>query len=182
MPAGEDDVGAGEQRGLHVHEALAGASEGRELVHVVVDDEIRIEMAREGERHRRVVPEDARALVLAGEQPVDEAAQSGEPVGRGQAFRQHGQGDRDAARPVAEIQAGRDPFLEHGFFELDDAVVLGGSAEEMLGALPNEIPAEMRETKQKRRFALGQCDRLMGRHAGHRPLLHRYDPQGFEHV
>ena len=71
--AREDEIGAGEQIVLESDHSLRGAAEKRQFVHVVVDAQIAFEMAREGDRHRRVVPENPRRR---GSRPIRSSTSS----------------------------------------------------------------------------------------------------------
>ena len=54
--AGEDDLGFPQEINFILHEFGAGAAEGREFVHVVVDGDIAREITRKCERGGCVVP------------------------------------------------------------------------------------------------------------------------------
>ena len=99
--AGEDEIGLREQLLLQREQFLRSAPEGRQLIHVVVDAQVAFEMARERQRHRRVVPEDAARLWLAGKQLADQLALRPDHVLR--ALRQNRNGDDDPAGPVADL-------------------------------------------------------------------------------
>ena len=55
-PAGDDEIGALQQRGLALAHLARRALERGELVHAVVDDRARIQSLQERQRHRRVEP------------------------------------------------------------------------------------------------------------------------------
>ena len=147
--AGEDEVGAGEQRGLEIEQLARGPAEQRQLVHVVVDAQIAVQMARERHGHRGVVPEDARLRRLASEKILDEVALLENDVVRIEALRELRDRDRDSLRPDAQIEVRDDARLEPRLFDEQDAVVPRGAVQEVLRPLPDEIPAQMREADQK---------------------------------
>jgi hypothetical protein len=62
--------------------------------------------------------------------------------------------------------------LEDRLLDDQHVVVLGGAAEEVLRALPDEIPTKMRETDQKRLFRTGFGRRTKGIRLRHQTLMH----------
>ena len=64
-------------------------------------------------------------------------------------FRQNRNRDRHALWPLAEIHMRLSP-ARNRFFDDQNVVMPGGAAEQMLRALPHEIPAQMGKTYQQR--------------------------------
>ena len=170
--AGEDDVGAPEQLGLVVDHLLRGAAEKRELVHVVVDAQIAFEMARERHRHRRVIPKDARRFRLAGEKAVDQAALPRGHVALAQALGQDRRRDGDAAGTFRHVHARPRALLEERLFDLQHAIMLGGAAQQMLRALPDEVPAKMGEADEQWGGSVGVAGCKRDGRTGRRTLFH----------
>jgi len=152
--AGEDEIGTGEQCAFQIEQFAGGAAEQRQLVHVVVDAQVALEMAREGHRHGSVVPEDARAARVGRKQVFDEFALFENHVRMIKPFGQHRHGDRDALRPLGDVQMGRDARLEDGFLDDENPELLRGSAQKMLRPLPHEIPPQMRKADEHRRSGI----------------------------
>ena len=160
-PAGEDDVGRLHQLRLAVHEAGRSAAKGRELVHAVVHDRHRVELAREVERHRRVVPEQvARAVAQQHpEQPLECLARGlpGEALGQVRHDHEHALGgDR-------QPQVRRDARLEDGLLDEVHPLPAREAAHQVMGPLVDEVPAQVRQADEVRLL------RLVGRHARGRP-------------
>ena len=56
--------------------------------------------------------------------------------------------DLDSTRARRKIQPGFTHIAELRLFHHDDAMGEGGAAQQMLGALPDEIPPQVREAEQ----------------------------------
>ena len=171
--AGEDEVGARENSSFSQRDQLLRcAAEKRELVHVVVDAEIAFEMARERQRHRRVVPKDARRFRLAGEKAVDQAALPRGHVALAQALGQDRRRDGDAAGTFRHVHARPRALLEERLLDLQHAIMLGGAAQEMLRALPDEVPAKMGEADEQWGGSVGVAGCKRDGRTGRRTLFH----------
>ena len=74
MAAGEDHIGTREQLFLEFDQQWRSASKERQLVHAVVGGRQRREVAREGQRHRRVVPDHVAGQALAFKERIQHSA------------------------------------------------------------------------------------------------------------
>ena len=103
LASGKNEIRPREQIALQRDHRVRCAAEERKLVHVVIDAEIAFEIAREGERHRRVVPENPRHRGLASNQPLDQIVLFGDDILLGKPFGQDRNGDGYSLRTVAEF-------------------------------------------------------------------------------
>ena len=138
-PAGEDDVGAGQEPVLGVDQAGGGVLEQGELVHAVVDDDLPgPEAVAVGGEHGRVEPADQRPVAAdGGDVGLDQGAEV--EVGVGAAV---GPQDGDAGGDVEGVEPGG-PVVEEGLLLDDHRGVAGEPAEQVLRALIDPIPAEV---------------------------------------
>ena len=83
---GEDHVGSLEQLSLERGQLGRGEAEVGQLVHAVVDGAGGLDLPRNGQHHRGVVPANERAA-LPGEEAVQQASQNAVAIRRGQRFR-----------------------------------------------------------------------------------------------
>src|SRR5215203_7383234 len=74
LAAGEHQVGTGKHLSLQCEQPRRGAFERRQLVHVVVNAQIRLQMAAERQREWRVVPSRERAGLHSGQKLVEQSA------------------------------------------------------------------------------------------------------------
>ena len=148
------------------------AAEEGQLVHVVVDAQVAFQVAREGERHRRIIPEHPGIGGLAADQAFDQVVLLGDHVLMGQAFRQDRHGDGHTLGPVADIHVRLGAGLEDRLFDDQHVVVLGGSAEEVLRTLPDEIPSKVREANKERLLGVGLERQTKGMRLRSQTLMH----------
>ena len=80
---------------------------------------------------------------LAGEKAVDQAALPRGHVALAQALGQDRRRDGDATLTFRHVHARPRAFLEERLFDLQHAIVLRGAAQEVLRALPDEVPAQV---------------------------------------
>jgi hypothetical protein len=148
VAAGEDDVGRFEQLALELEQQRRGELEIGELVHAVVDGGHRLDLPREVQHHRRVVPAHDRSL-LAGQIDFEQRPEQRIPVGLGDRF-----GQLRRHHDHAGLGAGTDverrlvALAGDRLFPEDDPVIPGEAAHEVLRPLKDEIPPEVRETDQ----------------------------------
>src|SRR4051812_20736476 len=101
-------------------------------------------MISEGERHRRVVPEDESRHTRLGDQIVDGPALSlyGEVLGRSRRQMWSRDDDVAVALQFEAIRAGR---VVNRFFDEEHAALARAARQKLLRALKYEFPAQMRE-------------------------------------
>ncbi len=145
MAAGEDHVGAREEIPLALLELGRRSAERRELVHAVVHHRRAGEVPREAEGHRRIKPEDRIANAAASNHRVEESALRVFDLGSRKTMRQMRHGDPEARAGFAHLHAGP-TLVEDGLLDEKDAVVAREPAHQMIRALVDETPAEMRQT------------------------------------
>ena len=146
VAAGEHDVRALEERPLAPDERRWRAVEQRQLVHAVVDDGARLHVVREGDRHRRVVPEHGIRRRQLADQPIDHLAL--ERLG-GRRRRPGGQvwlRDQHAGLGLVEDELGL-AVPEHGFLIEDHPAVTRASTHEVLRPLVDEPPTQVRQAQ-----------------------------------
>ncbi len=151
VAAGEHHVGLGHQGLLQLAQLGRGELEVAELVHAVIDDRRGLDVAREAEHHRGVVPADRAADLLGGHQPVEQGA---ERPGAGLAVQRLGQARRGHDHPALgahlEVQPGR--VVErrgHRFLPEDHPPAGGEPRHQMLRALEHEVPPQVRKADQR---------------------------------
>ena len=148
--AGEDDVGAVDQLLLELEQFHGRELELRKLVHRVEHGDVGIEMAREGQHHRRIVPGDQRAADRR-DMSVQQALQRRFARVLRHAFRQVRNDDPDVGRVLrlANLEVGR--FLRADvdrLFPVDDVHLAGEAAHQMLRPLEHEVPPQVRKAQQ----------------------------------
>ena len=150
VAAGKDQVGAAHQLHFALDQLRWRAAKGREFVHAVVDDQVRCQMIGERQAHRRVVPEhqlaDAELLQVAIEQLALHAGCILPLATGGQPWDQH----LNAVLFRAHFQPGLGVLGRNGFFVEEHVVVAGEARHQVLRALVDEAPAQVREAQQRR--------------------------------
>ncbi len=144
--AGDDEVGALQQRGLALAHLARRALECRELVHAVVDDRARRELAEHRQRHRRVEPDEIVVDQVVGEVAGDHRLERRElvvveaPVLDRRVRAQHL--DSLARRRALEIGGAA---RVHRLLDEDDVVVARQPRQQVLRPLEDELPTQVRE-------------------------------------
>jgi hypothetical protein len=144
-PAGEDQVGALQQPALHVQHGRGRATECGQLVHAVINGDVGRQMAGEGQGHGRVEPGHQPAAGAFLQQVVQQRTLRRYGV---DAAREHGNGAGDAAGLGGQVEARRVDIALDRFLEEDHLIVARGTRHQVLRALEDEIPAQMRQTQQ----------------------------------
>ena len=117
-----------------------------QLVHAVVDDRARVQLAEQRQRHRRVEPDQVVVDQLVGEVAADHRLQRRELVvveaaGLDRRVRaQH----LDALARRRALEIGRAAGV-HRLLDEDDVVVAGEPRQQVLRTLEDELPAQVRE-------------------------------------
>ena len=151
-PAGEDDVGALEHLGLERLEQRRSIREGGEFVHLVEDDEVGFEVARERQCHRGVEPQ-GDPTRGGGNEVIEHGALVVDRCGGRGPVRQRRLDDADTVVAMEDDHTRRRIVVEDRLLDDDNIVGAGGTGQEMLRALENKVPAQMRKRDQR-----GPCD------------------------
>ena len=148
VAAGEDDIGEAEQLLLERQQPGRRVLEIRQFVHAVVDGRRGLQMTRERQHHRRVIPAQQRSA-LRHQHIVEQAFQHRlicRPVGIvGQLRHDH---DHSGVRTHPGHEARRGGVAIFGLFPHHDVPVAREPRHQMLRALRHEIPAQMRKAQQ----------------------------------
>src|SRR5688500_3520962 len=142
--AGEHHICPLEQATLERDKSRRSAAKGRELVHIVVNTDFGPEMKREGKRHGRVVPEGQLAIRTAAQCIVYQLALQKSGGRRRASLGKHGNTHVNAGRFDPPIDPRLRLRIENGLFDKQYVIIRRGTRQEMLRALPDEIPAQMR--------------------------------------
>ena len=141
--AGQHQVGPHQQRALLVPESRWRASEGAQLVHAVVHGRDRPQVRGEVERHGRVVPRHEVGDVVGRQKEVQQCLQ----VHGAGVTREVRDRDRDA-RWVAPGLQRRARRIVMRLLNKQHASGLGGTAQQVLRTLVDEVPSQVTETDQ----------------------------------
>ena len=141
-----DEVGALQQRGLALAHLARRVLERRQLVHAVVDDRARRQVAEQRQRHRRVEPDDVVVDPVVGQIAADQRLQ------RRQLIVVEAAGVDRRVRRAAPRRPGTASSLEtgraarvHRLLDDDDVEVAREAREQVLRPLEDEFPAQMGE-------------------------------------
>jgi hypothetical protein len=121
--------------------------EVRQLVHAVVDHGQRLQVRRERQHHRRVVPEDEAAALALAQVLVEELLLHRVVLGLAAACGQPRHEHLDAIGVLGDVEA-RAVRVERRLFEKEHAAITRTAAQQVLWALEYEVPAQVRETEQ----------------------------------
>ena len=102
-------------------------------------------MAREGQRHRRVVPEHVVPNGFGLDEVVEQRTLRCDAVLVRQAFREMRDDDRDGTIDF-HPEMWSDAFVKQRFLDEKDPVFSRASRQQVLRTLEHEVPAQMRET------------------------------------
>jgi hypothetical protein len=150
-PAGEDEIGPAQERGLHAHQLRRRAEEQAQLVHAVVDHETRRYRVQDRFGHGRVDPGHWTRDLLGPSQVAQQPGSGGldlcsRPAGQRREPRagdQHVLG-RAAQHPAVGLGAAVDRFLHE-----EDSSLAGETREQLLRTLIDEIPPQVGESDDR---------------------------------
>ena len=106
-------------------------------------------MSGEGHGRRRVVPEGWPSAAFLFQEAVEQDTLRRDHVLRPQPLGKMGHRDLDSPRPGRDVQYWLGARSELWLFENHHPIASGRPAQEMLRPLPDEIPAQMRETDEQ---------------------------------
>ena len=147
--SGEDEVRSADQLALEIEQALGREAELRQLVHAVVDDRARVEVAREAEHHRRVIPGEQRPRANA-DMRVEQALQRRLAPLIVQPFRKVRGSHADVREILGlpNLQEWRFASADvHRLFPIDHRHGPGEAAHQMLRPLEDEVPPQVRKAQ-----------------------------------
>ncbi len=149
VAAGEHHVRQAQQLLLQPDQLGRGEAEVGQLVHAVIDGADGLQVTRERQHHRGIVPPDQLAGV-GPDQPVEQPLQDLGLLRRSEAFRQLRGGHHHAVLGVEPgVEAGRLARRRgHRLFPVDHPPVGREAAHQVLRALEHEVPSQVREADQ----------------------------------
>ena len=113
-------------------------------------------MLAEAQRQGRVVPEERRVDVLREQQAVEQLALRLDRLPWRQPLREARHGDRDSAVRPLDLHPRAGDGTEHGLLDEIDAPMARVTRHEVLRALIDEVPPQMRQAHEvATRFGLG---------------------------
>jgi hypothetical protein len=147
--AGEDDVGTAQQFPLQVLHKRRVAGEARLLVGAVVHRDRRAQVRGVGQRRRRGIPDDAGLHRVGCHPGVQQRTQLLGRRAAGQGVGEARTRNREVVMRTFDVHASRprdvDRLLDH-----HDPSSARGPHEQVMGALPQPVPAHVREAQQQR--------------------------------
>lgn len=150
VASGEHDIGASERAGLGLHEFGRGVGEERQLVHRVEHEHVGAEVLGERKRQGRVEPRVVAAQVVRGGELVQQRAQglglrAAKAVARrGRVRPRHLDARRRTAERPEGGAVGGDRLLDE-----QDRAGARHAREQVLGALVDEVPAQVGEDDER---------------------------------
>jgi hypothetical protein len=145
-----DEVGAPHQLCLQRAKRRGRAREAGQLIHAVVHGGDRAQVIRERQRHRRVVPEDEVADGVVVQHAVDERRLRGDAGGLVVGLREVRYHDMDAGMGLRHLET-RGAGAEMRFFNEENASLARKARHQVLRALEDEVPSQVRQAYEVRK-------------------------------